>query len=261
MAGSKDDEVVGESKETTAETSNESAPAAVAAPADPSPATPAENAPQPAVDGAGHGSPAGENAEGPTESEESDDDETDDETDDDETDDDETDDGETDDGETDDDDSAPEAAPEPQDEPAPLFDQHPWAITARVLAISALLGLALSSWAQLSIKSAWVPDFLINNTRGVAERKLMLTLLLAGLGVGGAAGIGLLSWFRKRSREAELERWLWFLVPGIMLPCLPALFRAKPWQNRYEALLPIVILLSLLFEALMLLSLRSVPSQ
>jgi uncharacterized membrane protein len=89
----------------------------------------------------------------------------------------------------------------------------------------------------------------------------MLALLLAGLGAGGAAGIGLLTWFRKRSREAELERWLWFLVPGIMLPCLPALFRAKPWQNRYEALLPIVILLSLLFEALMLLSLRSVPAQ
>jgi len=249
MAGSKDDEVVGESKETTAETSNESAPAAVTAPADPSPTASDENAP--AVDGAGHGNPAGENAEGPTESEESDDDETDD---------DETDD-ETDDDETDDDGSAPEAAPEPQDEPAPLFDQHPWAVTARVLAISALLGLALSSWAQLSIKSAWVPDFLISNTRGVAERKLMLTLLLAGLGAGGAAGIGLLSWFRKRSREAELERWLWFLVPGIMLPCLPALFRAKPWQNRYDALLPIVILLSLLFEALILLSLRSVPSQ
>src|SRR5207244_1116663 len=53
---------------------------------------------------------------------------------------------------------------------------------------------------------------------------------------------------------------LWFLVPGVLLPCVPALFRAKPWQNRYEALLPIVILLSLLFEALVLLSLRSVPA-
>jgi uncharacterized membrane protein len=45
-----------------------------------------------------------------------------------------------------------------------------------------------------------------------------------------------------------------------MLPCLPALFRAKRWNGRYEALLPLVILLSLLFEALMLLSLRSVPA-
>jgi uncharacterized membrane protein len=128
-----------------------------------------------------------------------------------------------------------------------------------VLAISALLGLALSAWAQLSIRSAWVPDFLISNTLGVAARKTMLVLLVAGLVVGGATGAGLLQWFRKRQRESELERWLWFLVPGIMLPCLPALFRAKPWLNRHDTLLPIVVLMSLLFEALILLSIRSVP--
>jgi uncharacterized membrane protein len=154
--------------------------------------------------------------------------------------------------------SAPHAAA--PDEPPPLFAQHPWAVTARVLAVSALLGLALSSWAQLSIQSSWVPDFLMTNTRGVGPRKTMLTLLVVGLAVGGATGFGLLSWLRKRGREAELERWLWFLVPGIMLPCLPALFRAKPWNGRYEALLSLVILMSLLFEALMLLSLRSVPA-
>ncbi|HYP89358.1 MAG TPA: DUF2079 domain-containing protein, partial [Polyangiaceae bacterium] len=81
------------------------------------------------------------------------------------------------------------------------------------------------------------------------------------LAAGAAAGLGALTWLRKQNRQAELERWLWFLVPGILLPCLPALFRAKPWQGRYEALLPVVILLSLLFEALVLLSLRSVPAQ
>lgn len=145
-------------------------------------------------------------------------------------------------------------------EPAPLFDQHPWAVTARVVTLFALFGLALSAWAQLSIQSSWVPDFLISNTRGVAARKTMLVLLVLGLVVGGGSGLFALTYMRKRERTVELERWLWFLVPGLMLPCLPALFRAKPWQNRYEALLPIVILLSLLFEALLLLSLRSVPS-
>jgi uncharacterized membrane protein len=166
-----------------------------------------------------------------------------------------------DDGEDDEDAPVSEAEPPPPDpnEPAPLFDQHPWAVTTRVLAISALLGLAVSAWAQFSIRSAWVPDFLLSNTRGVAERKTMLALLVAGLVVGGAIGVGLLQWFRKRQRESELERWLWFLVPGLMLPCLPALFRAKPWLNRHDTLLPIVVLMSLLFEALILLSLRSVP--
>ena len=167
------------------------------------------------------------------------------------------------DDEDDEDDDAPvseaEAPPPDPNEPAPLFDQHPWAVATRVLAISALLGLALSAWAQLSIRSAWVPDFLISNTLGVAERKTMLALLVAGLVVGAATGAGLLQWFRKRKRESELERWFWFLVPCIMLPCLPALFRAKPWLNRHDTLLPIVLLMSLLFEALILLSLRSVP--
>ncbi len=228
MAGSKDDEVAGESKETPLVASNEPAPAAVGEPSD---VIETPQAAQSELEADGNA---------PIDADEDDTDE-------------EEDDAEEDDG-------AAEPPDEPKDELPPIFDQHPWAITVRVLAISALLGLAVSSWAQLSIKSAWVPDFLVSNTRGIAERKLMLALLVAGLTVGGALGVGLLTWFRKRSREAELERWLWFLVPGIMLPCLPALFRAKPWQNRHDVLLPIVILLSLLFEALILLSVRSVPA-
>jgi uncharacterized membrane protein len=237
MAGSPDDEVVGESKETSVETSNEPAAPAVSAP------SPAPE-PKPEIEADGNGSDAA------TDEEDSDDEEDGDEED--------SDDDEEDGDDESDDHELADAAP--IDEPAPLFDQHPWAVTTRVLVLSALLGLALSAWAQFSIKSAWVPDFLMNNVRGVAERKLMLVLLVAGLVGGGGAGIGLLTWLRKRNREADLERWLWFLVPGLMLPCLPALFRAKPWQNRHDALLPIVILLSLLFEALMLLSLRSIPA-
>ncbi len=236
MAGSQDDEAVGDSKEAPGEASKEPEPAAVDAgdlgasqraderdlAAPPPPAA----APEP-----------GSDADGEDEDE---------------------DDGE-DDGE--DEPVASEAEPPPPagDEPAPLFDQHPWAVTARVGAISALLGLALSAWAQLSIKSSWVADFLVSNTRGIAERKLMMILLVLGLAAGAAVGLGLLHQLRKRGQEATLERWLWFLVPALMLPCLPTLFRAKPWQNRHDTLLPIVILMSLLFEALILLSLRSVP--
>jgi uncharacterized membrane protein len=155
--------------------------------------------------------------------------------------------------------ASPTAVGPTDDETPPLFKQDPWAITARVLALSSLLGVALSAWAQLSIKSSWVPEFLTSNARGESERKLMLALLGAGLALGAGAGLGLLAWLRKRGREAEVERWLWFLAPGILLPALPALLRAKPWQNRHDALLPIVLLLTLLLEALVLLSLRSVP--
>jgi uncharacterized membrane protein len=242
MAGSQDDKVAGESKETTSESSNEPAPPAVSAPSTEPEAKPDEAAAS--TEAAAPASAPADESEEETDEEEGEDE------------------GEGEDGEEETDEEEEGAAPPPprEDEPAPLFDQHPWSVTVRVLAISALLGLALSAWAQLSIKSAWVPEFLSANVRGVAERKLMLALLIGGLVVGGGVGVGLLSWLRKRSREAELERWLWFLVPGILLPCLPALFRAKPWQNRYDALLPIVILMSLLFEALMVLSLRSVPA-
>jgi uncharacterized membrane protein len=238
MAGPQDDEVVGDSKEQPGEASKDSAPAAPSAEAGATERdNPTELVPTPSLDHAAR-------------------DEDEDETDDDDDDDDEAD---------EEDELAPGASPPSEqppaaDEPAPLFDQHPWAVTTRVLALCALFGVALSAWAQLSIQSSWVPDFLISNTRGVAARKGMLVLLVLGLAVGGGAGLLALTRMRKRGREVELERWLWFLVPGVMLPCLPALFRAKPWQGRYEALLPVVILLSLLFEALLLLSLRSVPA-
>ncbi len=245
MAGSQDDEAVGDSKKTSVEASKETAPADVSAAAldegQPALASAVSDATASARAAAEEGNDEGADEEdaGEEDADEEDADEEDESG----------------------DDSADATPPPPRaDEPPPLFDQHPWAITTRVLAISALLGLAFSGWAQLSIKSGWVPEFLLNNTRGVPERKLMLALLIAGLIAGGATGAGLLAWFRKREREAELERWLWFLVPGILLPAVPALFRAKPWQNRYEALLPIVILLSLLFEALVLLSLRSIPA-
>jgi uncharacterized membrane protein len=248
MAGPQDDVVVGDSKEPSSETSKEPAPAAVSAAPDEVAAASGASEPTAPHEASAEQAPS-ERANGGSEDDESEEDgEYEDE------------DEDEDDEEHDEEDEAPAPAPPRFDEPAPLFDQHPWAVTARVLAISALLGLALSGWLQLSIKSAWVPDFLMSNTRGAPERKLMLTLLVAGLVLGGSAGVGLLSWFRKQNRETELERWLWFLVPGILLPCLPALFRAKPWQNRYDALVPIVILLSLLCEALLLLSLRSVPA-
>lgn len=236
MAGLQDEGVTGDPKESSGETSG-----------DPSASTGDGSTGVESSGGAAAPAPAVADSPAATDVEDEDEDD---------------DDGQEDD-EDEDDDRTSEAEPPPPrpDEVAPLFDQHPWAITARIAVVSALLGLAVSAWAQLSIQSSWVPDFLISNVRGVAERKTMLVLLGAGLIGGAVTGLGLLSWFRKRNRETELERWLWFLVPGILLPCIPVLFRAKAWQGRYEALLPIVILLSLFFEALVLLSLRSVPSQ
>jgi len=234
MPGPEDDEVVGNAKELPGQASKDLAPAApstdVAVPETSASAAVAPSPPDTDTE------PHASDEDGEDEADEDGEDEADAET------------------------ATPSGGEPAAPEAPPLFDQHPWAVTTRVLALSALFGLALSAWAQLSIQSSWVPDFLIANTRGVAERKGMLVLLVLGLLAGGGAGFLGLTRLRKRGRQADLERWLWFLVPGIMLPCLPALFRAKPWQGRYEALLPLVILLSLLLEALLVLSMRSVPA-
>lgn len=225
MAGSQDEDAVGGSKEISPEASKDPAAAVV-------PVAPAPNAPADSSDGVSSSDEPHEAGGGSTP-----------------------------------DSAAPAAATESSrppptfDDPPPLFDQHPWAVSTRVIGLSALLGLALSAWVQFSVKGSWVPEFLISNTRGIAERKLMLILLVLGLVAGGAVGAGLKNWLGRRGKQADLERWLWFLSPGILLPAIPALFRAKPWQNRHEALLSIVLLLGLLFEALLLLSLRSVPAQ
>jgi uncharacterized membrane protein len=243
MAGSQD-EVAGDSKEASADASKESAPeAATPAPQSEGEAGPADATVAPTPE-----------ADAKSDDAKSDDAKSDDaKSDDAKSDDAKSDDAKSDDAKSDD--------AKSDDEPAPLFDQHPWAVTARVAAISGLLGLAISAWAQLSIQATWVSDFLISNTRGVAERKLMIALLLSGLGAGSLGGVGLLSWLRKRGRERVLEGWLWFLVPAVLLPVIPALFRAKAWQNRHDALLPVVILLCLALEPLLVLSLRSVPSR
>jgi uncharacterized membrane protein len=237
MAGPQEEEVVDESKDKPLEESKEAAAPAVDA-------QPHEDAPRGAeLPANGEAAPSGEAPRGDAANEETD--------------------GEDDEEDGDEGDEGDDGVEPPVhhfDEPAPMFSQHPWAVTTRVLALSALLGLSVSMWAQLSIKAPWVSDFLMNNNRGVAERKFMLVLLVAGLAIGGAVGLGLLTHLRKQERQAELERWLWFLLPGILLPVLPTLFRAKPWQNRHEALLPIVILLSLLFETVLKLSLRNVPA-
>jgi uncharacterized membrane protein len=145
-------------------------------------------------------------------------------------------------------------------EPPPLFEQHPLAVSARVLLLSALYGFAAVAWFLYSFRSGFLPDFLMKNERGADERNIMLLALVGGTVVGGAAGSAALAWLRGRHRDtAGFERWLWFALPALFLPALSVLFRAKPWQNRHETLLPIVLLLSLAFEACLRLSLQSVP--
>jgi uncharacterized membrane protein len=167
------------------------------------------------------------------------------------------------DDEEDDDDDPPDS----EDRRPPRLDRPPppaedrWGIGSRVLAVSALLGAALIVWWQFAFRSRWVNEFLQNNTLDSPDQRMTLVWgFMAGLALGGAIGAGILAWlWRQRLSWQLAEEWTWFLAPLIALPILPIVFRFRPWQNRYEDLLLVVLVGSLFLETLLVRALSSVP--
>ena len=151
--------------------------------------------------------------------------------------------------------------PEPE-VPRPQPDEDRWGIGSRVLLISALLGSALIVWTQFAFRSKWIADFLENNRlESPDQRGELLTGFMLGLALGGAAGgIALGRLWQKRRSWAIAEQWAWFLSPLITLPILPIVFRARPWQNRHQALLLVVLFGSFALEALLTRSLLNAPA-
>jgi uncharacterized membrane protein len=158
---------------------------------------------------------------------------------------------------------APEAGslgppPEPEDELA----ERDALLThgSRAVALAALIGTAIASWTQLAFRSPWLDELVIDNTLGPELRKRLLVALVLGAALGAGAAAFAIAWFRRRGRGAELvEQWTWFLSPLILLPLVPALFRAKAWIGRHAELLPVVALGALAFEFFVSRSLANAP--
>jgi uncharacterized membrane protein len=132
---------------------------------------------------------------------------------------------------------------------------------ARALAIFTLLGGALAAWSQIAFRAPWLEDFLLENTLEPGQRSRMLTILVLGFVAGAVGSVGWMAFRRRRALDFELcERWAWFLSPLILLPFVPPLFRARVWTSRYDALLPAMVLLLLVFERLAERSLANVPA-
>jgi uncharacterized membrane protein len=130
----------------------------------------------------------------------------------------------------------------------------------RSLALFTLLGGALAAWSQIAFRAPWLDDFLLENTSEPGQRSRLLTFLALGFVLGAVGSVGWMAFRRRRSLDFELvERWGWFLSPLILLPFVPPLFRARVWTSRYDALLPAMVLLLLVFERLAERSLANVP--
>jgi uncharacterized membrane protein len=150
---------------------------------------------------------------------------------------------------------------EAPDEPdAPLSRNELLTSGSRTLAIGALLGIAATMYVQFAYQARWADDFLVKNTLGKEPRAGLIAWVVAGALLGVAISALLLVFTHRRRRSiARVERWAWFLSPLVLLPFAPMLFRYKPWQNKYELLLPCLIPILLAVEALVARSLSSVP--
>jgi uncharacterized membrane protein len=130
----------------------------------------------------------------------------------------------------------------------------------RSIALGALIGLSIFAYFRFAYRSRWVDDFLQKNLLGVEERKELLVLLVAGALIGAAVSVGALYWNHKKTREVRsVERWAWFLSPLILLPFTTLLFRYKPWLNKHDVLLPLLIPIILALEALAVRCLEHTP--
>jgi len=152
---------------------------------------------------------------------------------------------------------APTAPPE-----APPSAVPPLVLAVRSLTLSGLLGTALVLWVIFTFGKAWVSGFLATNELGMPERMLLIktTFAAAGVGVLGGGVMLLVAW-RKRWGIGSVERVLWFLCPALLLPFLPQVFRAKPWVNRQDVLVTLVLALAIIGEVLLRESLARVPAR
>jgi hypothetical protein len=143
---------------------------------------------------------------------------------------------------------------------APLTTNELLTSGSRTLAIGSLLGAAAFIYVQFAYRARWADDFLVKNTLGKEPRSALLSWLMLGLLLGVAVSAALLFFTHRRKRSiVRVERWAWFLSPLVLLPLAPMLFRYKPWLNKHEVLLPLLIPIILAVEVLVVRSLTHVP--
>jgi len=160
-----------------------------------------------------------------------------------------------------DDDEPPPSEAVPDSSPMVSGDAV-WGAAARSVALCTLLGFAVATFLKLLLAGSWVVEFLSENTLPPSRRTSLIRASVTGA-VAGASFGAYWVWAQIKSRRsmAELERWLWFASPLLLLPAFPTLFRHEAWAGEYDRLLPIVLFLAIVLEVLTVRALTHAPGR
>jgi uncharacterized membrane protein len=124
----------------------------------------------------------------------------------------------------------------------------------------ALTGAALVSATRLWLEPNSLKAFVVTNDLSMESRVAVLVAGALGFAAGALVGTALLLWASWRGGSArEVEKLAWFLSPLILLTLFPVLLEHEAWKQRYEALLPGMIVVVLAAEVLAFQAFRSIP--
>ena len=162
-----------------------------------------------------------------------------------------------------------DAARDPEARPVPVAPEGWLARWTPVLpslsrsaALGALLGLGALLWFRFNFSARWVSDMLIKNTLDMPDRMRLIAGMVLASAIGGLSALAVSVVAERRGgRSREVERFLWFLSPLVLLPVVPLFFRYKPWKGRLDALLPATLAAALVLEILTRHSLLSAPGR
>lgn len=143
----------------------------------------------------------------------------------------------------------------------PRWSPAAWGEASRALALTFLLGMALTVTIRFSTGDEWLVDFLRKNQFPMGDRMAFLAQTCVVGGLLSLACLGFVLFRRDGGKSAATwEGWAWFLSPAILLPSIPVVMAHKVWAQKHEELLPVVLFGILIAEVLFTKAFRNVPA-
>lgn len=141
-----------------------------------------------------------------------------------------------------------------------LRGEH-WSQAARSLLAFAVIGCSLVLYVQQVVRTSWVDAFILNNTLGTRDRKMLLISMIAGAALSVLIPSIYLLWKRTPRAVENLRRLSHVISPLVVLGATPSVFRVAPWRNDVMRLAVTVAIYVLVFERTVAASIDAMPAR